>query len=88
MTRPIGPDGLPPKASPHALHLATDGADGPRRTVSILRDLSPGQVRLGIAQEYNQIIFSGFIFPIIILKFNTCFFNKICLCSLNTTISC
>lgn len=46
MTRPIGPDGLPPKASPHALHLATDGADGPRRTVSILRDLSPGQVRL------------------------------------------
>lgn len=46
MTRPIGPDGLPPQASPPAPHLATHGADGPRRTVSILRDLSPGQVRL------------------------------------------
>ena len=46
MTRPIGPDGLPQQASTAAPHLATHRADGPRRTVSILRDLSPGQVRL------------------------------------------
>lgn len=49
MTRPIGPDGLPPKASPPAPHLAAHGADGPRQTVSILRDLSPGEVRLAPA---------------------------------------
>ena len=49
MTRPIGPDGLPPKASPLAPHLTAKTADGPRQTVSILSDLSPGRVRLAPA---------------------------------------
>lgn len=49
MTRPIGPDGQPHKASPLAPHLTARAADSPRQTVSILSDLSPGRVRLAPA---------------------------------------